>query len=177
MAYKKNIKTDIDNTDINNTKEVKKKKFGSEELIPCVSITPGELFVVGPKSKTLYTFANADDVVEIEFRDLDYMARAKDTMMFKPRYIVQDEDFIALHPVLDEVYSSLNSIQDLKNILKLAPSKMEKAINSLPVGAKESIKTIVASMIDDGTLDSIQRVKVLDSIFGTEMLLKLTSIE
>lgn len=175
MAYIKKTITENDVT--TETEKVEKKKFKSDEMIPCVSITPGEMFYVGNKSNTLYTFANIDDVVEIEFRDLDYAARSKDAMMFKPRFIVQDADFVALHPSLDKVYSSLHSAKDLKDILKMSPAQMEKTINSLPEGAKESIKTIAATMVDNGTLDSIQRVKVIDSIFGTEMLLKLTSVE
>lgn len=154
-----------------------KKKFKPEDLIPCVSITPGEMFIVGKKSEKLYSFADIDDVVEIEFRDLDNMARTKDSMMMKPRYIVQDKDFVALHPILDDIYSALNTTQDLKDILKLAPSKMVKVIESLPVGAKDALKTIAVTMIDEGTLDSVQRIKELDKIFGTEMLLKLTSAE
>lgn len=154
-----------------------KKKFKPEDLIPCVSITPGEMFIIGKKSEKLYSFADIDDVVEIEFRDLDNMARTKDSMMMKPRYIVQDEDFVALHPILDNIYSALNTTQDLKDILKLAPSKMVKVIESLPVGAKDALKTIAVTMIDEGTLDSVQRIKELDKIFGTEMLLKLTSAE
>lgn len=175
MAYTKKTVTENDVT--KETEKVEKKKFKSDEMIPCVSITPGEMFYVGNKSNTLYTFADIDDVVEIEFRDLDYAARSKDAMMFKPRFIVQDADFVALHPSLDEVYSSLHSTKDLKDILKMSPAQMEKTINSLPEGAKDSIKTIAATMVDNGTLDSIQRVKVIDSIFGTEMLLKLTSVE
>lgn len=154
-----------------------KKKFNPTDMIPCVSITAGEMFYIGSKSQTLYTFANIDDTVEIEFRDLDYAARSKDKIMFKPRFIVQDADFVALHPILDNIYSSLHTNKDLKDILKLSPSQMEKVITSLPEGAKDSIKTIAATMVDNGTLDSIQRVKVLDSIFDTEMLLKLTSTE
>lgn len=174
MAYTKKVVTDEVATVTEDTK-VEKKKFSAEDLIPCVSITPGELFYIGGKSKILYTFADIDDVVEIEFRDLDYDARRKNAMMYKPRFIVQDKDFMALHPNLDTVYSSLHSVKDLKEILKMAPTKMEKTIKSLPTGAKDSIKTIAATMVDNGTLDSIQRVKILDSIFGTEMLLKLTS--
>ena len=30
-------------------------------------------------------------------------------------------------------------------------------------------------MVDDGSLDSIKKIKILDDIFGTEMLLKLTN--
>ena len=115
MAYTKKIVAENDVT--KETEKVEKKKFKSDEMIPCVSITPGEMFYVGNKSNTLYTFADIDDVVEIEFRDLDYAARTKEAMMFKPRYIVQDKDFIALYPVLDEIYSALNSVQDLQKIL------------------------------------------------------------
>ena len=121
MAYtKKNIVVENTTPIVTNTEEVKveKKKFNPKDLIPCVSITPGEMFYVGKKSEDLYTFADIDDVVEIEFRDLDYAARAKDAMMYKPRFIVQDKDFMELHPALDEVYSNLHSVKDLKDILK-----------------------------------------------------------
>lgn len=178
MAYvKKNTSSAKAQPVTEKAEKVEKKKFSPEDLIPCVSITPGEMFVMGQKSKNLYTFANIDDIVEIEFRDLDYAARTKEIMMFKPRYIVQDKDFIALHPVLDEIYSALNSVQDLQNILTLTPDKMKKAILSLPEGAKDSIKTIATTMVDNGTLDSIRRVKILDEIFNTEMLARLTSAE
>lgn len=165
-----------DSMEDNTEAKVSKKKFAPEDLIPCVSLTPGEMFVVGERSKTLYTFADIDHVVEIEFRDLDYAARRKDAMMYKPRYIVQDRDFIAMHPELDKIYSSLHSVRDLKAILSLAPNQMRKAIEALPVGAQDAIKTIAATMVDQGTLDSIQRVKVIDSIFNTELLLKLTAL-
>lgn len=94
-------------------------------------------------------------------------------MMFKPRFVVQDADFIALHPELDDLYSTLHSTNDLRDILKMTPSQMEKAIYSLPIGAQEALKTIATSMVDDGTLDSVKRIQMLDSIFGTELLLKL----
>ena len=131
------------------------------------------MFFVGNKSKDLYTFADIDDVVDIEFRDLDYAARSKDSMMFKPRFIVQDKDFIKLHPALDEIYSALHTTADLKAILKMTPSQMEKVIPTLPVGAQDALKTIAATMVDEGELDSVKRIQTLDSIFGTELLLKL----
>ena len=100
MAYTK--KTVAENDATKETEKVEKKKFKSDEMIPCVSITPGEMFYVGNKSNTLYTFAHIDDVVEIEFRDLDYAARSKDAMMFKPRFIVQDADLNNLRFNLDK---------------------------------------------------------------------------
>lgn len=152
-----------------------KKKFSPDDMIPCVSITPGEMFFIGGKTKDLYTFADIDDTVDIPFKDLDYSARSKDAMMYKPRFIIQDKDFVALHKSLDELYSSLYSIKDLKSIIKMDIRKMENVIKSLPVGAQESLKTLASTMIDNGSLDSIQKVKKLDSIFDTEMLTRLLS--
>lgn len=173
MPYQKKTTKVENNSDTNTEVKVEKKKFSANDLIPCVSITPGEMFFVGNKSKDLYTFADVDDVVEIEFRDLDYAARTKDAMMFRPRFIIQNRDFIELHPELDDVYSTLHTTADLKAILKMTPSQMEKVIPTLPLGAQDALKTIAATMVDDGTLDSVKRIQTLDSIFGTELLLKL----
>lgn len=171
MAYVKKA----DKTNGTEVKEevVKKKKFAPEELIPCVSITPGQLFFSGKKSGTLYTFADIDDVVEIEFRDLDYAARSSDKIMLKPRFIVQDNDFINLHSKLDDIYSALHSTSDLESIIKMTPAKMEKIIPSLPFGAKDALKIIAATMVDEGELDSLQRIKKLDELLGTELFTKL----
>lgn len=180
MAYTKKNETEssqtnsVENKDVSEAKS-EKKKFSPDEMITCISITPGEMFYIGKKSQTLYTFANINDTVEIEFRDLDYAARAKDEMMYKPRFVIQNDSFVKLHPALDTVYSNLHTTKELKDILKMSPKQMEKVILSLPEGAKEAIKTIAATMVDNGTLDSIQRVKIIDAIFGTEMLLKLTN--
>lgn len=179
MAYKKS--TTVDNevilenisTEENKPKTKEKRKFSPDEKIPCVSITAGELFYEGNKSKKLYTFADIDDVVEIEFKDLDYAARSKDAMMFKPRFIVQDADFVEMYPALDKVYSTLHTTKDLKDILKMSPKQMNTAIHNLPIGAQEAVKTIAATMVDNGTLDSVSRIRELDTIFGTELLLKL----
>lgn len=105
MAYTKKTTTkaiENTNTDVAEKKS-EKKKFEPTEMIPCVSLTAGELFYVGLKSDTLYTFADIDDVQEIEFRDLDYAARKGDKMMFKPRFVVQDADFIAWLQVMNEL--------------------------------------------------------------------------
>ncbi len=152
----------------------KKRVFGEKDLIPCISITAGELFFVGAKSKDLYTFANADYVCEIEYRDLKYAAMTRDKSMYKPRFIVQDKDFLAEFPDLEATYGPLYSTKDLLDMLKLPPAQMKKAVEALPDGAKESLKVIVSGRIDSGQFDSIQRIKILDEIFGTELTLKLT---
>lgn len=155
--------------------EVKVKKvFDDRDLIPCVSVTPGKLYYVGGKSRELYTWADADFVTEVEYRDLRYAIKAKDKNIFKPRFVILDDDVIAEFPELKKSYGALYTTSDLLEILKMKPAQMEKAVRGLPDGIKESLKSLVVSKIDSGEFDSVQRVRVLDNIFGTEMLLKLT---
>lgn len=149
------------------------KKFGNTDEIPCVSITPGELFVEGKRSDELYTFADIDDVQYLRYDDLIYLVRTHSPYVFKPRFIIQSKDFLAQHKDIDSIYSSLYSVSDLKDILKLLPDKLRVKLTSLPEGAKDSLKIIVSTMIDRGKFDSIQRIKVLDEVFGTEMLRKV----
>lgn len=178
MAYtkKENVVNGTNETEtIKKESKPRKKSFKPDDMITCVSVTPGELFFVGPKTKDLYTFADINDTVEIAFNDLDYAAKSRDAMVYRPRFIIQDDDFLKLHKGLSNLYDSLHSVRDLKSILFMNVREMEAAISTLPSSTKESLKTLAITMIDNGTLDSVQKVKKLDSIFDTEMLLRLTS--
>lgn len=159
------------------TEEVKKpaaKKFSNTDEIPCISITPGQLFVEGKRSQDLYTFADMNDVQYIRYDDLVYCIRSHQPCVFKPRFIIQDKDFLAQHKEIEDLYVSLYSAADLKAILKLSPSQLRNKVKALPEGAKDALKVIASTMIDNGTFDSIQRIKALDEVLGTEMLFKIS---
>lgn len=176
MASTKSMATEtVAENDVKKVTKPEKKKFAPTELIPCLSITPGELFFVGDKTKTLYTWADANDVIDLEYQDLAYAARSRNKMMFKPRFIVQDKDFLKEFPKLEEIYSGLYSMQDLEDILKMQPARMAKAIETLPEGAKDALQTLVATKIANGTLDSVKRIQKLDEIFDTKMLMRLVT--
>ena len=149
------------------------KKYDKEDVIPCKSITNGKLLVDGEKSGILYRWGDYGDIEEIEYQDLIYMIRAHRVSVYKPRFIIQDEEFVAQHKDLKELYDSLYSIKDLKDILNLPVTQMRKAIEELPEGAFESIKGVAASMIHNGQYDSVKKIKVLDEIFDTKLLLTL----
>lgn len=149
------------------------RKFNNEDEIACVSITPGEMFVDGYRSKDLYTFADFNDVQYIRYDDLIYLIRRKDVSVFSPRFIIQDKEFLAQNKNVAEIYNSLYSTADLKDVLKLKPNELRNKILSLPEGAKEALKILASTMIDKGRLDSVATIKVLDEVFGTEMLRKV----
>lgn len=103
-----------------------------------------------------------------------YLVRTRaNANIYSPRIIIEDEDFIAQNKSVKDFYDSMYDTSDLNQILLLPISQMKTEISKLPVGAKESIKGIAATMIDSHVLDSVQRIKALDEIFGTNMLLTL----
>ena len=73
------------------------KKYAPSDMIPCRSITYGELLLPGAKTKLLYTWANYGDVTEVEFQDLQALKSTRSTYLFKPRFIIEDEELVEIY--------------------------------------------------------------------------------
>lgn len=149
------------------------KTYKKDDVISCKSITNGKLLVTGEKTGILYKWADYGDVEEVEYQDLLFMIRSKKASVYRPRFIIQDAELVEQFKDLGELYESLYSSRDLNDILKLPVTQMKKAINSLPDGAKDAIKGIAASAITSGRYDSVAKIKALDEIFDTHLLLTL----
>lgn len=157
-----------------NTPVVEERIFNPEDTIPCRSIVSGGLYIEGSRSHILYSWADCGDVEDVEYRDLIYLVRTRaNANIYSPRIIIEDEDFINQNKSVKDFYDSMYDTSDLNQILLLPISQMKAEIANLPIGAKESIKGIAATMIDSHVLDSVQKIKALDEIFGTNMLLTL----
>lgn len=152
----------------------KKKTWDNEDWIPCRSLVSGPLYVEGYRTKFLYSWADFDDVVEVQYQDLIWMIRTRsNTTIYEPRIIIEENQLIAEHKEIGELYASLYSGNELKDIINLPAHQMKKVIEKLPNGAKEALKGIVSTMIDSKALDSVTKIKVLDEVLGTNMLLTL----
>lgn len=168
-----NIKLETDQNEEKNTtvKTNKKRKFEESEPIECMSITSGELGMTGIKTGIVYKWSGRGDITEVEYQDLVAAIRSGKRHITEPFFIIQNDEFLDLFPQVRDKYSSMYSINDLQDVLKLPVSQMRKIIESLPNGAKESIKHIASSMIAKGAMDSVQKIKVLDEIYGTKFML------
>ena len=170
MATKSMTKTNTNDEEV----VVEKKKFSNSDPIPCRSIVNGGLYITGPRSNIFYSWADYGDVIDVEFQDLSNMVRTpanKD--IYEPRIIIEDEEFIRQNKSLTELYESLYSTKDLRDIINLPVAKMKQEIEKLPNGVKNALKGIASTMINSHQLDSVQKIKALDEIYGTQMLLTL----
>lgn len=147
-----------------------KRKFEKNDLIPCKSVTCGELLMEGHQTHFLYKWADVNDVQEVEYQDLIYDVKLGNSFSRYPRFIIMDENFIEQNSVLKDVYAKMYTNSDLLDILNLPVEDLKRVVSELPKGVKDSIKTLSATMINNGTFDSINKIRALDEIFETNML-------
>lgn len=154
------------------TKVVKeRKKFSESDGIPCRSITQGGLYMEGAKTHMLYEWVEYGDVTEVEYADLAAAVRTKSSYLFGPMFIVDDEDFVEEFSQLKKFYTENYTVGDLEKVLSYPFEKMMEEISALPKNALESLKVLAASSINEGTLDSVKKIKALDEVFGTNLSL------
>lgn len=158
-----------DNEIIETEKPKTKKKFEQTDYIMCRSVVTGGLYLEGSKTKQVYAWTEYGDETEIEYRDLVAEVRQRSEFVFGPRFIVENEDFIEEFPQLKQFYNQYYSVKELGDILELPVNQMAKKIEELPKGAKESIRTLAASKISTGFIDSVAKIKKLDEIFDTDL--------
>lgn len=146
-----------------------KKKFDPSDLIPCRSVCQGGLYLEGSRTKMPYEWADYGAVEDVEYRDLAELVRTRSSYIFNPFFIIDNEDFVEEFPQLKKFYSENYSIKELAAILELPVDEMVAQVKSLPKGAIESLKSIAASQVSAGQLDSVRKIRELDSIFGTDL--------
>lgn len=177
MAYTKKTVTANDAVKTENKaseEKTQQKAFSPEDTIPCRSIVSGGLYIEGSRSHILYSWADCGDVVDVEYRDLIYLVRTRENAnIYLPRIIIEDEDFVEQNKSVKDLYESMYEVSDLNEILELPIPQMVDTIKRLPKGAKESVKGIASTLIESHMLDSVHKIKALDELFGTKMLLTL----
>lgn len=157
-------------------KEVSKKRaFAQDDYIMCRSVTVGDLWYDGPKSHTTHNWVDYGDENEVEYRDLAASVRSRSKYIFGPLFVIEDEDFVNEFPQLKKFYEEQYTVDDLKSVLDLSVNDMIATLQTLPQSAVNSLKSIASTMIVNGQLDSVKKIKALDDFFGTELNL-LSSI-
>ena len=175
MATKKEVITEE-----SAEQEVKKpvaktpRKYAPDDLIPCRSVTYGELLLSAPKSKLMYVWANYNDVTEVEFQDLQALKSTRSNYLFRPRIIIEDEELVEQWSKdFKDMYSKITHV-DVEEIFDLPLGKFKTALKNAPKGVQQAVKNIAGEKIMNGSLDSLAKIKAIDDILGTDLKLYLS---
>lgn len=146
------------------------KVYSDDDLIVCRSITRGELILIGKKSRNRYVFSNYDDTCEIEVRDLNASRASKSMYLFDPLFVIEDEEFISQPKwkEIKEMYEKTMS-SDINMILERPLREFKSLLTTLPKGYRDALCTEVSTRIRNDEFDSIQKIKAIDEICGTDL--------
>lgn len=154
-------------------KTVPQKGYKMDDLIPCRSVTAGELLMGGAKSKLLYSWSGYGDVVEVEYQDLLSLVSRKSGYLTKPRFIIEDLDLLENHRFksLKPVYEKFFGLDDMDTLFSNNADSLKNILRNMPKGLQDAVKVIATTMIEDGRLDSLSQIKAIDEALGTELKL------
>lgn len=152
------------------TSRPKNRKFDPTETFPCRSVCYGELILEGYKTKMIYTWANAGDYADVEFQDLQALQSRKSRFLTDPLFIIEDDELVEYWgSMLKPLYEKIEN-DNIEELLNLSPSELQNKLKTLPSGMKDSVKSMTAAKIMNGELDSINRIKVIDEVLGTDFI-------
>ena len=146
------------------------RQFNQHDLILCRSVTAGWLGC-GGKSGQYYIFENFGDMCEVEYQDLFALKQRRSPYLYAPLFVIEDEELLEnprwadIQKFYDE---KVYTMEDINEVLNLPFSQFEDALKKLPKGLAKSVQVEVAKRIEDGSFDSLKKIKVIDEVFGTD---------
>ena len=146
------------------------RKFAQDEMIPCRSVTYGELLYPAKKSQLLYTWANYGDVTEVEFQDLQALRSTRSQYLNDPKFIIEDEELLEQWPEFKKLYENVALI-DTDKLFALPLNQFKAKLRNIPAGFRDSLKNVASAKILDGTLDSLAKINAMDEILSTDLKL------
>ena len=176
MATKTTTKKTVERIKPNIVEEkpiiAEKKKYAPDDEILTTSCTAGELIMIGRKTGRYYTWANYGDQTPVEYQDIkaeQYVSGSQ--YIYSPLFIIEDEEFVNLpeNKKIAEVYANALSVEEIDNLFNLDSISFERTVKKLPKGIQNSLKAIAAQRVQNGSLDSLTKIKALDEILGTDL--------
>lgn len=148
-----------------------KREFNETDGILCRSVTAGKLIMVGKKTGMKYEWGDYGREYEVEYRDLVIAVRTRSGFVFNPFFIIEDEDFLEEFPIVKKFYDESYKTHELDAIIDLPVDEMKKAILALPPGATQNFQSLAAQAVVDKRLDSLEKIRLLDEMFGINLML------
>ena len=177
MAYtkktnteEKTVKTTTEKTTSKTVEPVNVKEYKSDDLIPCRSMTKGELIYVGKKSGEVYTWEDYGDITEIEYQDLLGLRAKKSPFIFETLFVIEDEELLEdpkwkdVKALYEKIYS-----EDVETLIDMNLDDFKRVFPTLPNGLQRAVCAEVATEMEVGTFDSLQKIKVIDEVCGTDL--------
>lgn len=148
------------------------REYAPDDNIKCVSVCAGELIMVGKKSGLIYKWTNYGDTAYVEYQDLKAEAHSSTSpIIYSPLIMIEDDELLKTREFAraKDIYKNAITADEIDNFFNLTNQQFNSQLKRLPNGIKNTIKAVAVDKINNGTLDSIQKIKILDEVLGTDL--------
>lgn len=142
------------------------KKYDPTELIPCKSVTPCELVLVGVDKTTVYHWNHFGDVDYVTYRDLQSWRRNESIVA--PLILIEDPELCyQWRNDLKNAYENYLGIEYPEEFFELPDDVFADKLRRANPTFKDVIKITAVNMINNTNYPSIQKLTIIDDILGT----------
>ena len=176
-SAKKETVENVESTVVTSPK--KSVKLDDSVLISVKSNTFGGLLYVNPRTGDKTEWNGCGDVQTLTMGDLRAM-KGTQRAFFENQwiYIVGVDESGYEDVTAEDIYKSLMVTQYYKNVLdpdnyaeifSWEPHRIQEVVSMMSDGAKMNLVVAANTCIDDGTLDSLRKIQVLEECLGCEL--------
>lgn len=147
------------------------REFQKDDLIEVKSVFAGSCTLVGRRSGNVYVWETLGEIQYVEYQDLlAEITNRYSKYIYEPLLLIEDEDVINQNLKLKDLYETMIDVEDLEDsLLNDSIEDLRSILISLPSGLKETVKSVASTLMQDGALYDVRKIRLLDDLYHTAL--------
>lgn len=147
------------------------REFQKDDLIEVKSVFAGSCTLVGRRSGNVYVWEKLGEIQYIEYQDLlAEITNRYSKYIYEPLLLIEDEDVINKNPKLKDLYDAMIDVEDIEDsLLNDSVEELRSILITLPSGLKETVKSVASTLMQDGALYDVRKIRLLDDLYHTAL--------
>lgn len=147
------------------------REFQKDDLIEVKSVFAGSCTLVGRRSGNVYVWETLGEIQYVEYQDLlAEITNRYSKYIYEPLLLIEDEDVINKTPKLKDLYNAMIDVEDIEDsLLNDSVEDLRSILISLPSGLKETVKSVASTLMQDGALYDVRKIRLLDDLYHTAL--------
>lgn len=151
----------VETSEVKETVRKQKKKLNRDDLIVVMNNTAGRLAHGSRKTGQEWLFTEYGQTDEMELSELVTLNNSSPAMLREPWLLILDDEAVE-YLGLKKLYENVLTEDEMEEFFNSDLEQMEKLLDKLPKGMKELIAGLAKKKVEDNTLDSISKIKLIE---------------
>lgn len=147
------------------------REFQKDDLIEVKSVFAGSCTLVGRRSGNVYVWETLGEIQYVEYQDLlAEITNRYSKYIYEPLLLIEDEDVINKNPKLKDLYDAMIDVEEIEDsLLNDSVEELRSILIMLPSGLKETVKSVASTLMQDGALYDVRKIRLLDDLYHTAL--------